>query len=82
MQRQRNKRNQANNEKENDMMKEIQHLKSDLKQRQAQHIQHEKESSEWDIRLVHLTLFGFIFQSRRTPTVTLFMSFAIMCFNC
>lgn len=50
MQRQRTKKSQASGEKERELMMEIETLKTDLKQKQSLHVQHEKENSEWDIR--------------------------------
>ena len=60
MQRQRAKRYQASNEKEKEMLAEIENLKSDLKQKQSLHVQHEKENSEWDIRYSSHFLGNFV----------------------
>ncbi|XP_076809749.1 centrosomal protein of 63 kDa-like [Clavelina lepadiformis] len=50
MQRQKTKRNQASADKEKELLEEVDHLKAELKEKRAIAIEHDKESSEWDIR--------------------------------
>ena len=50
MQKQKNKKLQSFTEKEKQMAEEIEHLNLQLKEKKVTAVQHEKESSEWDIR--------------------------------